>query len=131
MDILDTLAEVVGPITQLVAAVVGVVAVLLGLVMAKQAFDDARASKPKQENGVITVDGVEVGAAPGVAGAASLTVPSDFFKVLPELVKTAAGIAVVTLLVGTFLLLGASFAQDAGSGGASPSPGATATPGPS
>jgi len=93
------------------AALVGALVVLVALVMAWQAFGDARRAKPKGGAGDTKVMMGELQLTPGI--------PDEAIKVLPDLVKTAAGLAIAVMLLGTVLLVGASFT---GETSASPSP---------
>ena len=99
------------------AAIVGTVVVLVGLALAVVAFRDAREAKPKGGDGTKPLmAGLTVGAG----------LPDEVIKVLPDLVKTAAGLAIAVMLLGTVLLVGASFT---GTAGASPSPSPTQSAG--
>lgn len=87
-------------LARLIAAIAGAIGVLVGLWMCWTAFADARKRAETQ------------GANPGINEVNAL--PPDVIKVLPELIKTAAGIAVAVLLLSVSLLIGI-MATDGGS----------------
>lgn len=106
---MDQLIELAGQLAAIVTPIVGTVAVLAGIIMAYRAFQDARADAAKARKKT------------GEAGAFDV-IPDKALEILPELVKSAAGIAIAVMLLGVFLLLGALFSNDAANPGSSPSP---------
>lgn len=124
-------------------AVAGFIVVIVGLWMCWTAFEDARKAAPKSvPSDGTTPSKVIVGGlliettgrgSREQAEAGNITIPiGDVVKVLPELIKTAAGIAVAVLLLGVVLLIGSAFVGSGDDAGASPaaSPAAGSSPGP-
>lgn len=97
-DILTAL----GDIARLIAAAAGAIGVLVGLWMCWISFSDARRRAETQGND------------PGITEMNGL--PPDVIKILPELIKTAAGIAIAVLLLSVSLLIGVMATEDGGNG---------------
>ncbi|HVM29937.1 MAG TPA: hypothetical protein VM305_04110 [Candidatus Limnocylindrales bacterium] len=111
-DFLGGVGETARALAVLAAALAGIGAVSLGLYMAWLAFGDMRAKPPDAQ----TLEA-------GEAEIAGIRIPiGDVVKVLPDLVKTAAGLAIAVLLLGTVLLVGSAFAPADSASGASPTP---------
>lgn len=89
-------------IARLIAAVAGAFGVLVGLWMCWISFSDARHRAETE------------GDDPGINEASAL--PPEVIKILPELIKTAAGIAVAVLLLSVSLLIGVMATEDGGNG---------------
>lgn len=110
---MNDLIALLGTLAAIVAPIVGGVAVLAGLYMCWQAFGDARADAKRAR---LKKD-----------AAGAFEIPDEALKILPELAKSAAGIAIAVMLLGVILLMGTlatNGAADSDSAEPSPSPAA-------
>ena len=96
------------------ATAAGVIVTLVGLWISVDAYRTTKA----RESAATKTRGGQTG--PETLGG----IDADVVKILPELVKTAAGVAVAVLLIGALMLVGGGVASNVGEG-ASPSPTAT------
>jgi len=93
----ETIRELIGTAATVLAAVVGTVVAFAGLVMTQTSWQDARKDQERARRTTAIGDTLE-----SLGG-----IPDEVVKILPDLVKTAAGIAIAVLLLGVVLLLGA------------------------
>jgi hypothetical protein len=100
-------AAFLGDLVTAVSAVVGGVGFVIGLILCTIAFRDARKTAADSR------------AKDPATGVERLGIPADVVKVLPELIKTSAGIAVAVLLLSTALLIGVTVSDGGGNSDAS------------
>jgi hypothetical protein len=130
------LSDAASALATTLAALAGVFVVLVGLGMSRQAFQDLRKTKPKDKPNAgpskyVEIGGLTVATAEPAPGEALINpIPiGDVTKVLADLVKTSAGVAVAVLLLGVVLLVGSAFAPtDNGTAESTPTSSPSATP---
>jgi hypothetical protein len=124
------------------AAVAGITTVAVGLVLSQDAFKllydrdrkkfELRTAIEPGGTQITTTDSAVTQVAEDLRSAANVAgVTVDLNDLLPKLIRTAAGLAVALVLLGTLLLTGATFAAPDASPTASPSGSPSPAPTPS